>query len=209
MENRKTKILLADDHAVVRSGTRLIIDNEPDMVVAGEASDGEQALRLAQAMQFDLALLDINMPRLNGIRAGQQLKQIQPDIRVLVLTGFNNDSYLQASQSTGLDGYLVKERSSIELLSTIRMLMMGQQVFLKQAENSSQYSNLLTRPTQREKSIIRLISEGLSNREVSQQLGITERTVEYHLSNLYSKMLVSSRAEAVKKASDAGWLVEV
>ena len=209
MESHKTKILLADDHAVVRSGTRLIIDNEADMMVAGEASDGEQCLRLARSAHFDLALLDINMPRLNGIRTGQQLKQLQPTMRVLVLTGFNTESYLQAAQDNGLDGFLPKERSSLELLTTIRMLMMGQRIFLKSAEYNANRPDPRDRPTERERCIIRLVAEGYSNRDVATQLTLAERTVEYHLGNLYRKMLVSSRAEAVRKASEAGWLVEI
>jgi DNA-binding NarL/FixJ family response regulator len=209
MNEKKIKILLADDHAVVRGGTKLIIENEADMTVAGEASDGEQALRLARAMKFDLALLDVNMPNLNGIRTAQQLKQLQPDCRVLILTGFTNESYIQASQEHGVDGFLLKERSALELITTIRMLTMGHQVFPKASLSSYGLSSTLGRPTGRELEIIRLVAEGLSNKEIAQQLSITERTVEYHLGNLYGKMMVSSRAEAVKKAVDAGWLLDI
>lgn len=209
MSEKKIKILLADDHAVVRGGTKLIIENEADMTVAGEASDGEQALRLARAMQFDLALLDVNMPQLNGIRTAQQLKELQPNCRVLILTGFTNESYIQASQENGVDGFLLKERSALELITTIRMLTMGHQVFPKASLSSFGLSSTLARPTGREIEIIRLVAQGFSNKEIAQQLSITERTVEYHLGNLYSKMMVSSRAEAVKKAVDAGWLLDI
>ena len=209
MNEKKIKILLADDHAVVRGGTKLIIENETDMTVAGEASDGEQALRLARAMKFDLALLDVNMPNLNGIRTAQQLKQLQPDCRVLILTGFTNESYIQASQENGVDGFLLKERSALELITTIRMLTMGHQVFPKASLSGYGLASTLGRPTGRELEIIRLVAQGLSNKEIAQQLSITERTVEYHLGNLYGKMMVSSRAEAVKKAVDAGWLLDI
>jgi DNA-binding NarL/FixJ family response regulator len=202
----KIKVLLADDHAVVRGGTKLIIENEADMIVVGEAKDGEELLQQAQLIPYDVAIVDVNMPRLNGIKAAQQLKQLNPAARVLIMTGYNNESYVQICQDNAIDGFLLKERSPLELVTTIRMLAMGHQVFPKQDKS---HSHNLTRLTERERHIIRLVSEGSSNKEIAHQLNITERTVEYHLGNLYGKLEVSTRAEAVKKTIDMGLLVDL
>lgn len=200
----KFRIILADDHAVVRGGTKLIINNEPDMQVVGEAGDGEELLQMIAHLDFDIALVDINMPRLNGIKAGQQIKQIKPTAKVLMLTGYNNESYVQSSIDSGIDGFLLKDRSISELLTGIRMVGMGNQVFPK----LTSWVGHNTRPTERDLKIIKLVAEGLSNKEIARKLHITERTVEYHLGNLYNKLLVSSRVEAVKKANDLGWLLD-
>ncbi len=207
MSGEKIKVLLADDHSVVRGGTKLIINNEADMVVVGEASNGEELLKLAQTSgPCDVAIVDVNMPRLNGIQAAQKLKEIQPAIKVLIMTGYNNEGYVQASQESGVDGFLLKERSPLELITTIRMLAMGHQVFPRPEKSGpNSYSKL----TERELRIIYLVSEGMTNKEISNRLNITERTVEYHLSNLYGKLLVSSRTEAVKKVIDLGWLINL
>jgi DNA-binding NarL/FixJ family response regulator len=206
-DSEKQKILLADDHPVVRSGTRLIIDNEVDMLVVGEAGDGEELLALTSRLNFDMALIDVNMPKINGIRAAQQLKKLRPSVHIIMLSGFLNDGYIQASQESDVDGYLLKECSPSELITAIRMVIAGHRLFPQKEGKLDLVSSSLTRPTGRELEILRQLSEGLSNKEIAQRLRVTERTVEFHLSNLYSKLGVSSRIEAIKKGEATGWLL--
>lgn len=206
--NQKIKVLLAEDHAIVRGGTRMIIDNEPDMSVVADVANGEELLRVAQQINFDVALVDINMPGTNGLQVSRKLRELQPAARILILTGYNNPVYIQASQELGLDGFLLKDCSTLQLVTSIRMLMMGHQVFLKVAREGSLIPNLI-RPSRRELEIVRLVAGGLGNKAIAQRLSITERTVEYHLSNLYSKLSVNGRAEAVKKLYELGWLADI
>jgi DNA-binding NarL/FixJ family response regulator len=206
--NQKIKVLLAEDHAIVRGGTRMIIDNEPDMSVVADVANGEELLRVAQQINFDVALVDINMPGQNGLQVSRKLREIQPAARILILTGYNNPVYIQASQELGLDGFLLKDCSTLQLVTSIRMLMMGHQVFLKVAREGSLIPNLI-RPSRRELEIVRLVAGGFGNKAIAQRLSITERTVEYHLSNLYSKLSVNGRAEAVKKLYELGWLADI
>ncbi len=205
--NQKIKVLLADDHAIVRGGTRMIIDNEPDMVVVADASNGEELLRLARQIHFDIALIDVNMPDINGLQVARQLKESQPAARILILTGYNNPAYLQASQEIGVDGFMLKDCSPMQFVTSIRMLMMGHQVFPK--INTDNIPSNLVRPSRRELEIVRLAASGCGNKEIAQRLSITERTVEYHLSNLYSKLAVNGRAEAVKNLYERGWLADI
>jgi DNA-binding NarL/FixJ family response regulator len=207
-DSERLKILLADDHPVVRRGTRLIIDNEEDMLVVGEAGDGEELLTLATHLDFDMALVDVNMPKMNGIRAVQQLKKLKPLVHILMLTGFLNVGYIQASQESAVDGYLLKECSPSELITAIRMVIAGHRLFPQNDDRLTPLvAGLLSRPTGREMEILRQLSEGLSNKEIAQRLKVTERTVEFHLSNLYSKLGVSNRLEAIKKGEATGWLL--
>jgi two-component system, NarL family, response regulator LiaR len=205
---QKIKILLADDHHVVRGGTRMIIDNEPDMSVVADVANGEELLRVARQLHFDIALVDVNMPGANGLQIARQLRELYPQARILILTGYNNPAYIQASQELELDGFLLKDCSPLQLITSIRMLMMGHQVFPKVGRESGLQPNL-TRPSRRELEIIKLAAGGCGNKEIAQKLCITERTVEYHLSNLYSKLAVGGRAEAVKKLYELGWLADI
>ena len=202
----RIRVLLADDHVVVRKGTRLIIESEPDMRVVGEVGDGDEMLRLVDQIGFDVALVDVSMPRMNGLSAAKLLKQRHPQCRVLILTGYTNPIYITSARENGIDGFMLKERSPLELLTAIRMLMLGHQIFPPQRYGAAgQTANL----TEREQEIIKLVAAGLSNKAIAAKLFITERTVEYHLSNLYGKLGAVSRAEAVKRASDLGLLLDI
>jgi DNA-binding NarL/FixJ family response regulator len=205
---KKAKILLADDHTLLRETIRLLIDNEPDMYVVGDVTNGEDLIGLATQIRFDLALVDINMPGINGLKAAKELKRLSPSVHILIWSGFDNPAYMQTSQEIGVDGFLFKDCSSQELITTIRLLLKGHQIFPRR-QTATNMLGSAHRPTNREVEVMRLVAEGLSNKEIAISLDLSKRTVEYHLNHLYSKLGVMKRGEAVRKIIELGWLIEV
>jgi DNA-binding NarL/FixJ family response regulator len=213
----KIRILLADDHAVVRQGTRELLEREPDLEVVAEAGDGEEAVQLAAHHRPDVAIMDIAMPKLNGIEATKQIKAIHPAITVLVLTAYDNDQYIFALLEAGAAGYLLKDVRAEELIKAVRAVHAGESVLhpaiarkvinrfapaaSKRAEESVQESL-----TEREMQVLKLATKGMTNQEIAQELALSVRTVQTHLSNIFGKMQVGSRTEAVLQGLKKGWL---
>ena len=205
------RVLLADDHAVVRKGIREFLEEDPEIVVVAEASDGAEAVRLAAEQAPDVAVLDIQMPRVTGLEATRQIKAAQPDVRVLILTAYEDDPYVFALLRAGADGYLLKSADSDDLLRAVRTVAGGGKL-LDPAVAAAVMAQMrggdpVERLSERELAVLRLAGQGLTNKAIGATLGISDRTVQGHMANLYGKLGVASRTEAVTKALKLGWIV--
>jgi NarL family two-component system response regulator LiaR len=210
------RILLADDHVLVRQGTRELLEQEEDLTVVAEAGDGEEAVRLAASYHPDVAIMDISMPKLDGIEATQQIKAQDPTTAVLVLTAYDDDQYVFALLEAGAAGYLLKDVQASELVKAVRAVYAGESIlhptiarkvinrFAQPAERHEE--DVLDQLTAREMEVLRLAAKGMTNQEIAQELVISVRTVQVHLSNVFSKMDVGSRTEAVLHALRKGWI---
>lgn len=211
------KILIADDHAVVREGTRQILDKEPDMEVVAEAGDGEEAVRLAGSFRPDVAIVDIAMPKLDGIEATKQIKALYPTMAVLILSAYDDDQFVFSLLEAGAAGYLLKSVRGSELVDAVRAVYSGESVlhpliarkvlnrFVPGAgePRKRESSEILT---EREIEVLKLATHGLSNQEIANELYLSLRTVQAHLSHIFNKLQVSSRTEAVVRALKEGWV---
>ena len=214
-------LILADDHALVRAGTRQLLERQPDLRVVGEAADGEEAVRLAKELKPHLVVMDVRMPRMSGVEATRRIKQEVPEVAVLVLTAHDDDEYVFALLQAGANGYLLKTAEMDELVKAIHTVAAGQLALDPTVAGKvvAQFTSGRSLPdvladvkdeyeglTEREMEILRLVGRGLTNREVGQQLYISDRTVQAHLSNIFSKLGVGSRTEAVMYAVRRGWI---
>lgn len=198
---RQITVLLADDHAVVRKGIRDFIEEDPELQVIAEASDGAEAWALLAQQQPDVAVLDIRMPHLTGVELTRRIKEHHPQVRVLILTAYDDEPYVLALVRAGADGYILKTASSRELLAAIKQVYAGRS-FIDSAIASSIITGALRSApeeqlTERELEVVRGVAKGWTNREIAQQLAISDRTVQGHLANIFAKLHVSSRTEVV------------
>jgi DNA-binding NarL/FixJ family response regulator len=211
------RVLLADDHAVVRKGIREFLEEAPDIVVIAEAGDGAEAVRLAAEQMPDVAVLDIQMPRLNGIEATRQIKASLPTVQILILTAYEDDPYVFALLQAGADGYLLKSADSDDLVRAVKATATGGKV-LDPAVAAKVIAQMTTgQPdsaktqmeplSERELAVLRLAGQGLTNKAIGVELSISDRTVQGHLANIYGKLGVASRTEAVTRALRLGWIV--
>jgi DNA-binding NarL/FixJ family response regulator len=217
MSQNPLRILLADDHAVVRKGIREFLEEDGEVVVVAEASDGTEALRLAREHRPVVAVLDVQMPGMNGIETTRQIKAAHPEIRVLILTAYDDDPYVFALLQAGADGYVLKNADSDDLVRAVKAVARGGKVLApeiaakvvaqmasgKPAAAAEQVEPL----TGRELEVLRLAAQGLTNKAIAAALNVSDRTVQGHLASIYGKMAVASRTEAVTKALKLGWLV--
>ncbi len=206
------RVLVTDDHAIVREGLRALITVKPDMELAGEAADGEEAVLKARALQPDVILMDLVMPRKNGIEAIEEIKRENPDARILVLTSFAEDAQVLSAIKAGALGYLLKDSSPQELIEAIRCVYRGESSlhpavarklilgFGQQRSAKPDVSAL----TEREMGVLKLVARGLSNQAVAEQLHIGEGTVRFHVSNILSKLQLENRTQAVLYALREG-----
>ncbi|MCE7987336.1 MAG: DNA-binding response regulator [Caldilinea sp. CFX5] len=210
--NRKIRILIADDHAVVRRGLRTILLSEPEMELADEAADGMEAVLKARACRPDVILLDMVMPRLDGLGAIQQIKQENPAARILVLTSFAEDDKLFPAIKSGALGYLLKDSAPEQLLQAIRDVYAGKSsldpsVALKLIRELNRPSDLPLSPdplSDRELEVLKLVARGLTNQEIADTLIIGERTVGNHISSILSKLHLANRTQAALYALREG-----
>ncbi len=214
---KKITILLADDHRLVRQGIRQFLEREADFDVCGEASDGEEAVKLAKELKPDVIVMDIAMPRINGIEATRQIKQLQPRTIILILTAYDYEEYIFPILEAGAAGYLLKDMSGSELVEAVRTVYKGESVLhptvarkLLEHFRSAQIrdgqqrkSDLLT---ERELEVLKLAAQGMSNKEISAALFVSVHTTESHFGNIFSKLGVYSRVEAILEALRRGWL---
>lgn len=213
----KIKIMVAEDHVLVREGTKEMLDREDDMAVVAEAGDGEEAVRLVNEQDIDIVLMDIAMPKLNGIEATRQIKAISPDTAILVLTAYDDDAYVFALLEAGAAGYLLKDVSTADLVEAIRAVQAGESMlhpaiarkvvnrFSRRVEEGSEEAPF-EELTERETEVLQLAGKGITNREIADSLSISRRTVQAHLSHIFSKLGVGSRTEAVVYALRKGLL---
>lgn len=212
----KIKVMLAEDHIVVREGTRELIQHEEDMEVVGEAGDGEEAVALAPRVKPNVIIMDVNMPKLNGIEATKQIKAIMPSVAVLVLTAYDNDQYVSALLEAGAAGYLLKNIKGRELIDAVRAVNAGESVLTPKIARKvlNRFTISGTKPegepianilSERELEVLKLAAKGLSNRDIAEQLFLSIRTVQAHLGNIFNKLDVGSRTEAILYGLKKGW----
>lgn len=205
--SRAIRILLVDDHAVMRAGTRRFLEDERDFLIVGEASDGDEALELADRVEADVVLLDINLPRVDGVKTARLLRQRKPEWRILILTGYNSEAARHALQRVGVDGYLMKTSSDVELVAAIRSVMRGNKVLYSLAPTGTDESGAeISMPTLKELDVLRALARGLKNKDIADELSVSVHTVEYHIHNLFLKLNASSRADVLMRAQRMGWL---
>jgi len=204
-------ILLADDHTIVREGFRNMFEMEPDLEVVGEAQDGRQAVALALKLQPDLVLMDIAMPRLNGLEATRQLKKALPATRVLILSAYSDDAYVESATEAGAAGFLLKRSSAREVAHAIRRVHGGETFFspsiakrLNRLEPRLSNRNVARQLTSREMEVLQLIAEGRGNKGVADDLGISIKTVEKHRAKVMQKLDINDTAGLTRYAISAG-----
>lgn len=202
------KILIADDHLLIRQGLRLVLDTEPDLELVGEASDGSEALRLCKKLKPDVVLMDLRMPTMDGLTAIERLRVEQPEIAVVILTTFNEDDLMLRGLQAGARGYLLKDTDRSTLFDTIRAAARGETLLkpeimarvLSQANAPKTVSSESVNLTERELDVLAMVARGERSKEIAIQLGISERTVKAHLASVYGKLGVDSRAAAIAVA---------
>ncbi len=212
----KIKILLAEDHVVVREGTRQLIQNEEDMEVVGEAGDGKEAVELATRTKPEVIIMDITMPVMNGIEATKLIKVKLPTTAILILTAYDNDQYVSALLEAGAAGYLLKNIKGKELIDAIRAVHNGESVLHPKiarkvlnrfalATNQPPGETITDVLSEREMEVLKYAARGLSNRDIAEQLFLSIRTVQAHLGNIFNKLDVGSRTEAILYGLKKGW----
>jgi DNA-binding NarL/FixJ family response regulator len=205
-----TRILIADDHPVLRSGLRVLLGADPDLEVVGEAGTGEETLRLAEELHPDVVLLDIGMPGESGIETVRRLKAKLPAMKVLFLTMHEEEGMVLEALGAGGDGYLIKRTDEAEIIQAIRAVRRGDvyvhsamtRALLSQAETTERPQEPVEPLTQREVDVLRLLARGNTNRQIAELLGLSTRTVESHRANLMGKLGLSSRVELVTYAEE-------
>lgn len=213
----KIRILIADDHAVVREGTRRILEQESDMEVVGEAGDGEEAVNLATSLKPDVAIMDISMPKMDGIEATKLIKAACPSISVLALSAYDDDQFVFSLLEAGAAGYLLKSVRSRELVDAIRAVYSGESVLHPSIARKvlNRFVSASGKPegkepsgmlSDREMEVLKLAAKGLSNQDIAEKLCLSIRTVQGHLGHIFNKLQVGSRTEAVVRALKEGWV---
>lgn len=206
------RVLVADDHLLVREGLRAILEAAPDLALVGEAADGLEAVRLAAELEPDVVLMDLRMPAMDGIQAIRQIKAQNPAVEIVILTTYDDDAYIVRGLRAGARGYLLKDTGRKTLFEAIRTAARGEsllsstvvdKVVAHLAEPQLEQGEMLS---DRELEVLTLIAEGAANKEVARRLSIAERTVKAHVTSIFSKLGVSSRAEAVAVALRGGHL---
>ena len=213
---KKTRIVIADDHRTMREGLRLLIDSQPDLEVVGEAGDGREAIRLACQLTPDVLLMDISMPGMNGLDATKKLQEQCPNIRVLTLTRHSDDGFLKQLLAAGASGYALKLGSADDLMRAIRTVSSGgtyiDPAIAGKLVRSVSRSTHKTGPTpradltEREEEVLRMIAWGHSNKEIASRLNLSVKTIEAHKANAMQKLNMTGRIDIVRYAVLRGWL---
>jgi DNA-binding NarL/FixJ family response regulator len=212
---KKIRVLLADDHAVVRAGLKALVDGQPDLEVVAEAGDGPTALRLAAAAKPDVAVLDFAMPGLDGAATAERLRQVSPCTRSLALTVHEDRSYLKQVLQAGASGYVLKRSAAEELIHAIRAVAAGG-VYLDPALAGRVVEGYVGEPaaggtaavelSDREAEVLRLIAQGFANKEIAARLGVSIKTVETYKARSMQKLGLNSRVDIIRYALGRGWL---
>jgi two-component system, NarL family, response regulator LiaR len=210
----KIKVVIADNHPAFREGLCRLLRDDKEIEVVGQAGDGEEIVKLSGDLKPDVAIVDVAMPKLNGIEATKKIKENSADTAVLILSAFNYQTYVLASLRAGAAGYLTKDTPIRELITAVRLAHAGDGVIDRSAANSlirqliavkdGKKGNMDLYP--REIEVLKLTAKGMRNKEIARELSISERTVQAHLSSIFSKLKVESRTEAVLQALREGWL---
>ena len=205
----KIRVIIAEDHTFVREATRQLLEQEPDIEIVGEATDGAEAVALADRLNPDVAIVDISMPVMSGIEATKRIKAVRPGTAVLILTQYDDDQYIFALLAAGAAGYLLKDVPSTEIVRAVRSVYAGEPVlhpaivkkvlarFAAEAQDQQPARAEGELLTEREREILRLAACGLSNARIGERLFVSLRTVQVHLTHIFNKLGVGSRTEAV------------
>lgn len=206
-ESEILRVVVVDDHEVLRRGTRQVLETAGDIKVVGEAADGNTALEMIEELVPDIVLLDIKLPDMDGIDLATQLSSKHPQTRVVILSGFDDDDYFRAALSSGVTGYLLKSMPGDKLIASVRAAKLGTFVLdpalsarLARAPSRLSASDRSKQLTMREREVVRLVSDGLANKAIASRLGVSVRTIEGHLNHVFAKLGVSSRTELVRYA---------
>lgn len=203
------RVVIADDHGVVRKGIRELLAEEPDIAVVGEAKTGYEAIDLAVALQPDVVVMDIAMPELSGVDATRQIRAQVPSVRILVLTAYDDEPYIYGLLDAGASGYVLKTAESRDVVRAIRAAAAGQSsldpaITARLVARATQGQPTITTLTDRERDVLRRAAQGLTNKQIGAELQISDRTVQNHLANIYAKLGVASRTEAVTEGLQRG-----
>ena len=210
------RIVLAEDHVVVRQGTRQLLEQESDFEIVGEANDGNEAVQMVSQLKPDIVIMDVAMPKLSGIEATKQIKEILPATIILVLTGYDYDEYIFSMLEAGAAGYLLKDVSGDELIRAVRAVYAGEPtmhptVIRKVMQRfKTPIAELPTvKPehilSEREMEVLKVVAQGLSNKDIGKKLFISERTVQAHVRSIFNKLGIGSRSEAIIYGLKKGW----
>lgn len=206
---RIIRVVIADDHNVVRAGIRELLSDADDIEVVGEARNGRDAVDIALARRPDVVVMDINMPELSGVEATRQIRGAAPEVRILVLTAYQDDPYIYGLLDAGASGYILKTAEDADILRAVRATASGHaaidpavapRLIARLTSAAAQPGSL----TEREREVLRLAARGYTNKQIGAELQISDRTVQNHLANIYSKLEVASRTEAVTAALQRG-----
>ncbi len=218
-DGAKIRVLIVDDHAILRSGLRILLNTQPDMEVIGEAADGQAGISEAQRLNPDVVLMDITMADMSGIEATRLIKRNLPDVRVLVLTMHENEEYLFQALRAGASGYILKEAADTELILAIRTVQLGR-FYLSSVAQSMMISDYLLRVnsgdehdsyndlTEREREVLKWVAEGFTNNQIAERLVISPKTVDTHRMHIMDKLNLHNRTELVKYAMRRGILLD-
>jgi len=212
----KIRVLIADDHPVFREGLIRVLSEQNDMEVVGQAGDGMEAVDLVRQLSPDVAVLDVNMPKLNGIEAVKAIKENSPDTVVLLVSGYAYEPYILGAIEAGASGYLLKDTRVWDLVAAIKSAYSGgtvldptvaHKVFNRLSNAIGKNKKVSPSLHQREIEVLKLVAEGMSNKEIALKLSISVRTVQSHMANIFNKLNANSRTEAVVNALKEGWFV--
>ncbi|MGA3281220.1 MAG: response regulator transcription factor [Smithella sp.] len=215
MDTEKKRIVIAEDHTILREGLKALLSLNTELVVVGEAQDGREAVRIASELKPDLVLMDLSMPRMNGIEAIKEIKKQHPEIKIIVFTVYKTEEYVLASLQAGADGYILKEANYAEFLIAIKNVLMGKHYlspeisgkviegYLKGQQDHAPLTVWDTL-TSREREILKLVGEGYKNREIADDLCISMKTVEKHRENLMKKLDLHTASALTSYAIEKG-----
>ncbi|MBI3976995.1 MAG: response regulator transcription factor [Chloroflexi bacterium] len=211
------RVLLAEDHDIVREGTRQLLERAGDLSIVGEAGDGEEAVRLAERLRPDVVVMDVRMPKMGGLEATRRIKGRHPTTKVLILSAYENDEYVLPLLEAGADGYLLKTTTGAELAQAIRTVHAGRTALdplvagkvvsrLTSRQHGYRAEGMAVALTGREVEVLQAAARGMANKEIAEALCISSYTVQVHLRNIFGKLGVDNRTEAVTYALAQGWI---
>jgi two-component system, NarL family, response regulator LiaR len=212
MNEEKIKVLIVDDHSIVRQGVRIFLETQKDIEVVGEADSGEKAVIFFKEQTADVVLLDLMMSGIDGVETTRQIKQLSPNTNIVILTSFHDDSYILPAIKAGALSYILKEVSSNELVDAVRKAAQNEAVIhpglavkiIQSLNENSKQNGEFEKLSQRETEVLKLIAEGLSNAKIGEKLFISEKTVKFHVSNILAKLQLADRTQVAVYAWRSG-----